>query len=60
MKPILQYDLQGNFVREWECAIYAEQELKLSHSYIWKCLHKLIKKPNPFIWKYKKEVVNDK
>ena len=34
-KPILQYDLDGNFIREWECASDVGQEVRAN---IVKCL----------------------
>ena len=30
-KPILQYDLQDNFIKEWDCITDAQKELKLFH-----------------------------
>lgn len=54
-KPIIQYTLNGEFVREWESAAVASRELKFPQSAInWCCLKK--KKFNSckgFLWKYK-------
>ena len=52
--PILQYDLDGNFIREWPSATDVGIEVK---SFICKCLKG--KKPTAygFIWKYKEPEV---
>lgn len=54
-KPIIQYTLNGEFVREWESATVASRELEFPQSAInWCCLKK--KKFNSckgFLWKYK-------
>ena len=52
--PILQYDLQGNLIREWEGGIDAAKELKISKSGICSALKGKLKRFQGFIWKYKK------
>ncbi len=51
-RPILQYDLDGNFIKEWsskkECAKNGYNE-----SNIWKCCNGLGKTHKKCIWKYK-------
>ena len=51
-KPVLQYDLEGNFIREWpstmECERNGYQNTGISHC----CLGKL-KTYKGFIWEYK-------
>ena len=49
-KPVLQYDLDGNFVREWECAADVRRELNKQIS---QCLKGKLKSAYGFIWKYK-------
>ena len=49
-KPILQYDLDGNFIREWECAADVGKEVK---SNISSCAKGNRKTAYGFIWKYK-------
>ena len=49
-KPILQYDLDGNFVREWECAYDVGKEVSKG---INNCLKGRRKSAYGFIWKYK-------
>lgn len=51
-KPILQFDLVGNLVREWESMISIERELGYRTGTICKCC-KTGKQYGGFIWKYK-------
>lgn len=54
-KPIIQYDLENNIIREWHCSKCASKELNISCSTIKGCLnnHKNRKTAGGFIWKYK-------
>lgn len=51
-KPILQYDLNGNFIREWNCAtdVGKEAQANINH-----CLAGRQKTAYGYIWKYKEE-----
>lgn len=49
-KPILQFTLDGKFVREWECAADVGKEV---NSTIVNCLKGRYKTAYGFIWKYK-------
>lgn len=49
-KPILQYDLDGNFIREWLCATDVGREVQ---SNICACLKGKYKQAYGYIWKYK-------
>jgi hypothetical protein len=49
-KPILQYDLQGNFIKEWESVTKAQ---KTYGTTIIDCLRGKTKTSKNFIWKYK-------
>ena len=49
-KPILQYDLDGNFIREWECANDVGKEIQ---SNIVSCLKGRIKSAYGYKWFYK-------
>ena len=49
-KPILQYDLDGNFIREWDCANDVGKEVQ---SNIVACLKGRLKSAYSYIWKYK-------
>ena len=48
-KPILQFDLDGNFVKEWPCAADVGRELQTN---ICKCLKGKYKQAYGYIWKY--------
>ena len=52
-KPILQYDLSGNFIKEWESATIAAQFLNKQNGNIVECLKGKKKKAYGYIWKYK-------
>ncbi len=53
-KPIIQYDKDGNFIREWDCANDVERVLGISNKHIGSvCLGKR-KSCGGYIWKYKK------
>ena len=49
-KPILQYDLDGNFIREWSSATDVSKEAQEN---ICKCLKCRYKTAYGYIWKYK-------
>lgn len=51
-KSVLQYDLYGNFLKCWDCAATAEQELKISKGAITRCCkHEMVFAKNSF-WLY--------
>lgn len=52
-KPVLQYDLLGNFIREWPSMIKVEEELGIYNSSISQCCLGNLKSAGGFIWKYK-------
>ena len=52
-KPILQYDLQGNFIKEWDSGSQIQKTLNIPHGNIVKCCKGLKKQIGSFIWKYK-------
>ena len=49
-KSILQFDLNGNFVKEWSCATDVGREAQTN---ICKCLKGKYKQAYGYIWKYK-------
>ena len=51
--PILQYDLDGNFIREWPSATDVGIEVK---SFICRCLKGKVPSAYGFIWKYKEDI----
>jgi hypothetical protein len=52
-KSILQYDLKGNFIKEWESGKLASKELKINPGNISSCCAKIYKSAGGYIWKYK-------
>lgn len=55
-KPILQYDLNGNFIKEWLGASQVRDELGYNQSNITGVCNGLRKTHKNFIWKYKEKV----
>jgi len=53
-KPVLQYDLNNQFVKEWSSCYIATKNLNISHSALTMCAQGLRKTSARFIWKYKK------
>lgn len=51
--PIIQYDLQGNFIKEWDGIIDAARHFGKSASCIMRCCQGKSKKSYGFIWEYK-------
>ena len=53
IKPVLQYDLNGTFIREWEAIKIASKELNIFASNISDCCRGKRKTAGRYIWKYK-------
>lgn len=53
--PIIQYDLDGNFIKEWKSQSQAAKTLKIYQGNIWKVLNNKRKIAGGFSWKYKNE-----
>jgi hypothetical protein len=54
-KSISQFDLQGNFIKDWSSATIAGQELGIEFTSISKCCRGKGKTAGGFIWKFKSE-----
>ncbi len=52
-KPILQYDLEGNFIREWDSAKTAEKEMNYNSDYISLVARNKKKNYKNYLWKFK-------
>lgn len=52
-KRIIQTDLEGSFVKEWESAHQAARELNITQSNIVSCLKKKTRKAGGYKWEYK-------
>ena len=56
--PVIQYDLKGNFIKEWACAIDIERTINIDHRQISDNCRGKQKTCKGFIFKYK-EVENE-
>lgn len=54
-KSVLQFDKNGNFIKEWISAYEVGRILKLHQSNIWECCHGERKTCGGFSWKYKEK-----
>ena len=54
-KPILQYDIEGNFLKEFESINEAARKLNIRNDGISVCLREKQKTSAGFIWKYKED-----
>ena len=52
-KPIIQYDKQGNFIKEWDSTKSASIALNINSRAINSCLMRITKTAGRFIWKFK-------
>lgn len=52
-KPVLQYDLDGNFIAEYISCHVASEKTNTSRDVITKCCQGVFKQGKGFIWKYK-------
>lgn len=52
-KAVVQYTLDGKFVKEWECISDIRRELGYSHPHISQCCSGKRPKAYGFIWRYK-------
>lgn len=52
---VIQYDLEGNFIKYWECIADVTRETKINNSHIGSCCKGKQKTCGGYIWKYAKE-----
>jgi group I intron endonuclease len=52
-KPVLQYELKGNFIKEWPNATEAGKSLNKQNSAISECCNKKRKSAYGYLWKFK-------
>lgn len=55
-KPVIQYDLDGNFIKEYYGANEASRQTGILCTSICKCCRGERKKSGNYIWKYKEEI----
>lgn len=54
--PVLQYDKDGTFIREWKSMIDVENELGINNSNITQCCRGKLKSAGGFRWAYKNSI----
>ena len=54
-KPILQFSLDGEFIRKWYCAYEVQRELGFNQSGISNCCNGKYKTANGYIWGFEKD-----
>ena len=54
-KPVLQYDKNGIFIKEWESAREAVRQLNFKSNHIGLCCNHQRNESNGYIWKFKEE-----
>lgn len=54
-KKVLQYDLDGNFIKEWDSFMDIQRELGVSYQNVWKVCNGKTEKFLGYVWKYKNE-----
>lgn len=54
-KRVKQYDLNGNFIREWDSIVRIREECGYSDTFISQCCGGKYKRAYGYIWKYSKE-----
>lgn len=59
-KKVIQYDKDGDFIKEWESIIEVERKLKIRNQSITSCCKGRIKSAGGYVWKYAEEVENAK
>ena len=52
-KVVFQYDLNGNFIKEWPSTMEVERRLGFANTHISACCLGKLKQSYGFIWKYK-------
>lgn len=50
--PIIQFTIDGDFIRKWDCTMNAERALGIEHSNIVKCCKGRYKTVGNYKWKY--------
>lgn len=53
LKPILQYDIQGNFIQEWSSLKQPSERLNINSRSIGNCLNNVSKTAGGYVWKLK-------
>ena len=54
-KKVRQYDLEGNFIKEWDCTMDIQRSLEISNQLISLCCLGKQRNSNGYIWRYVNE-----
>jgi len=54
-RPVLQYDLKGNFIKEWKSLTDANTILNINKSNICSCCNGKYRQSGGYIWRYKND-----
>lgn len=57
-KPVIQYDLQGNFIKKWGSMTEASRSLNIGTPHITQCCNKERRKAGNYIWRYEADKSN--
>lgn len=55
-KVVLQYSLDGTFIKEWKSTMDVRRNLGFCQSHISECCRNIIKSAYGYLWKFKKEI----
>lgn len=55
LRPILQFDLSGKYIKEWDNVITASNELNIAPALIYGCTRQRYKNAGKYIWIFKDE-----
>jgi len=54
--PILQIDMNGNIIKEWDGCYEPKNELGIGHDGVWRCCSHILRTYKGFIWIFKSEL----
>ena len=54
-RKVNQYDMQGNFIKTWNCVSDIERELGIKNQMIIRCCKSMRNKTHNYIWRYADE-----
>jgi len=56
IKPVIQYDINMKFIKEWDSIVSASKELGIGGNSITTCCKGKYKSAGGYIWKYKSNI----
>ena len=51
-KKVIQYDIEGNFIKTWDCTMDIQRELGIANQHISACCLGKNKTSNGYLWRY--------